>query len=340
MVRILPALLFALVIAAPMTAAPARADAAGELKAGTDAAAAGRWDEAIAALTRALAGGTLPPDGQVTAARTRANAYLSKSLMADAFDRRDEGRRLRDNATADLTRAVEIKPDDADLLSERGYVLHVNGQYDRAVADFDAALKLKRSVLLLMQRATSYRAKGDYERATADYDEALKADLAGTGVEPWDIHSERGYAGFLAGRFDAAAADFRQALTLGSSAHAGDVLWAPYQLAWFHIASARAGKDDKADLAAFAGKINLEQWPGTLIAFFQGTRSAADIGGPGGHGMGKSRDCNMSFFVGQDALIRSDTAGAERNLRHAREVCNPQTMNALAAGVELARIRK
>ena len=340
MSRIVYVLLLSLMMAVPVMPIPCRADAAGDLKAGTQAADGGRHDEAIAAFTRALDSGSLSPDEQVLAARARASAYVAKSLMADAFDRRDEGRRLRGNAVADLTRALQLRTGDAELFAERGYVFQVDAQYAKAAADFDAALKIKRAPMLLMQRATAYRANGDYDRALADYDDAAKSDLKDTGIEPWDISTERGYAEFLAGRFDAATADFTNALTVGVGVHAGDVLWAPYQLAWLHIAAARAGKDDSKTLAAFADKINLDQWPGTLVGFFLGRRSADDLAGPGGHGMGRSRDCNMSFFVGQNALIKGDTAAAERHLRHAGEVCNPHTMTALATGVELARIRR
>ena len=38
------------------------------------------------------------------------------------------------------------------------------------------------------------------------------------GLEGWEIYSERGVAAFLATRFDAAAADFEKALTIGAVA--------------------------------------------------------------------------------------------------------------------------
>lgn len=336
MVRTLSALLFTILMAAPSWA-----DAASDLKAGTDAAQAGRHDEAIAALTRALDDGALPADGQLKALRTRGGEYVTKSLMAEAFDRRDDARRQRDNAIADFSRALALKADDAELLSERGNVFYLNGQYDPSLADLDALLRLKPSAITQMQRAGVYRAKGAYDRAIADYDQLLTSNLADPGLEPWDIHIERGYTDFLAGRFDAAASDFEKGLALGLAAHTGDVLWTPYQAAWLHVARARAGQDDKKELAELAGKINLDQWPGALIAYFLGRRGLADIGSQSGHGsVGRSRDCNMSFFVGQDLLAKGDRAAAERSLRHAQEVCNIHAVTALAAEVELARLKK
>ena len=89
-----------------------------------------------------------------------------------------------------------------------------------------------------------------------------------TGLASTDIYSERGKTQFIAARYAAAAADLEQSLTLGSVARAGDVLWFPYQAAWLHIARARAGQNDAEELARNAGKIDLKQWPGTMIAFF------------------------------------------------------------------------
>lgn len=336
MVRTLCALLFTILMAAPSWA-----DATSDLKAGTDAAQAGHPDEAIAALTRALDGGALPPDGQLQALRTRGGEYVTKSLMAETFDRREEAGRQRDNAIADFSRALALKADDAELLSERGNVFYLNGQYDLSLADFDALLRLKPSATGLMQRAGVYRAKGDYNRAVADYDQVLTSNLAEAGLEPWDIHSERGYTDFVAGRFDAAASDFEKSLALGLAAHAGDVMWTPYQAAWLHVARARAGQDDKNELAELAGKMNLDQWPGTLIAYFLGRRGLEDTGRQSGHGaMGRSRDCNTSFFVGQDSLAKGDRTAADRSLRHAQEVCNIHAVTALAAEIELARLKK
>lgn len=144
----------------------------------------------------------------------------------------------------------------------------MNRQFDLAIADYSAALKLNNSPSTLLQRAASQRANGAYEDAIADCTAALAIEVRDDGLEIWDIYNERGYAEFLAARYDAAAADFDKALALGASARAGDVLWLPYQLAWLHIAHARAGRNDIQELESFSGKIDRTQWPGTLISFF------------------------------------------------------------------------
>src|SRR5664279_6658635 len=257
-------------------AATLQAGGLDDLKAANAAAEQGKAEEAIGLFTQALGSSDLSPADQIAARKGRGSLYISRSLIADAFERLDQARALRTDAIADFTAALAIKADDAALYIARGQAHDLSGQYDSAVANFDAALKLNNSPVTLVQRASSLTAKGEYDRAVADYSAALAIvtkdakDPKDAGIDAMDIHSERGYAQFIAARYAAAAADFEKALTLGSAARTGDVLWLPYQAAWLHIARARAGENDAEELARNAGKIDLKQWPGTLIAFFLG----------------------------------------------------------------------
>ena len=312
-----------------------------DLKSANAAAEKGNGDEAIRLFTAGIGAGDLSPADQVAARKGRAAEYTGKSMIADAFVRLDQARMMREGAIADLTAALNIKADDASLYVARGEAYHLNGQYDPAIADFDAALKLDNTAVTLVQRAVSLRAKGDYERAVADLTAALGLSAKAAGLDAWDIYNERGYAQFIAARYAAAAADFDKALTLGAAARTGDVLWLPYQAAWLHIARARAGQNDAEELARNAGKIDLKQWPGTLVAFFLGQAKLDQLSPPSSHGaMGRGRECNLSFFTGEQALIKNDGAEAARLFLRARAVCNIHTVTYLAAGVELKRLGK
>ena len=242
-----------------LSATSLQAAGSDHLKAANAAAEKEVGDEAIQLFTQALAAGDLSADEQFTARRGRAREYSAKSLIADAFARLDDGRRLRDNAIADFSAALGIKADDRSILVERGQDYHLNQQYDPAIADFSAALKLNQSPITLLQRAASESAKGAYEEARADCTAALAMEVGDSGLEIWDIYNERGYAEFLAGRYDEAATDFDKARSLGASSRADDVLWLPYQLAWLHIARARAGKNDAEELKGLSGQVNLTQ---------------------------------------------------------------------------------
>jgi tetratricopeptide (TPR) repeat protein len=312
-----------------------------DLKAANAAAEKGAGDEAIQLFTQALAAGDLSADDQVNARKGRGREYSAKSLIADAFGRHDDGQRLRGNAIADFSAALGLKADDGSILVERGQDYHLNRQFDLAIADFSAALKLASSPATLLQRAASERAKGAYDDAIADCTAALAGPVRDAGLEAWDIYNERGYAEFLAGRYDAAAADFDKAIELGASARTDDVLWLPYQLAWLHIAHARAGKNDAEQLGSFSGKFSDQQWPGTLISFFRGQTRLEDVSAASSHGtMGRGRECNLSLFAGEDALGKGNREQAQKLILRAREVCNIHTFQYLVAGIELERMKK
>ena len=312
-----------------------------DLRAASAAAEKGMGDEAIQLFTQALAAGDLSADDQLIARKGRGREYSAKSLVADAFERHDDGRRLRDSAIADLSAALSLKADDGSVLIERGQDYHLNQQFDLAIADFSAALKLNQSPSTLVQRAASQRAKGAYEEAIADCTTALGDEVRDPGLDLWDVYNERGYAEFLAARYDAAAADFDKALALGASSRADDVLWLPYQMAWLHIAHARAARNDAEQLAGLAGKINQKQWPGTLISFFLGQVRLEDVSSPSNHGaMGRGRECNLSLFAGEDALGKGNSEQAQKLILRAREVCNIHTLQYLVAGIELSRVKK
>ena len=311
-----------------------------DLKAAQAAAEKGSGDEAIQLFGRALAAGDLSPDDQLIAHKARGREYSARSLIADAFNRLDDGKRLRDNAIADFSAVLSAKPDDAGILVERGQDYHMNQQFDLAITDFSAALKLNSSPSTLLQRATSQRAKGAYDEAIADCTAALAGAKQDANLDVWDIYNERGFAEFLATRYDAAAADFDKALELGASSRADDVLWLPYQLTWLHLAHARAGHDDIKELEGLAGKVNLKQWPGTLIAYFLGQIKLEDVSAASNHGaMGRSRECNFSLFAGEDALAKGNREQARQPILRAREACNIHTLQYVVAGVELDRMK-
>jgi len=325
----------------PVLFTSAEAAGADDLKAANAAAEKGSGDEAVQLFTQALAAGDLSADDLFIAHRGRGREYLVKGQIADAYERYDDGRRLRDNAIRDFSAALGLKAEDDGVLLERGQSYHLNQQFDLAVADFSAALKLKKSPSILIERAASQRAKGAYEDAIADCNAALAIEVRDPGLEDTDIYNERGYTEFMAGRYDAAAADFGKALALGASARTDDVLWLPYQIAWLHISHARAGQNDAEELEGFSGKINEKQWPGTLISLFQGKIRFEDASAQSSHGMmGHSHECNLSLFAGEDALGKANNEQARQLIQRAHEVCNVDTLQHLVAGTELDRMKK
>jgi tetratricopeptide (TPR) repeat protein len=80
-----------------------------------------------------------------------------------------------DRAIADFDEALRLDPGLAAAYNGRGAVYNYEGQYDRAIADFDEALGLAPGYgWAYGNRCLAYGHKGQYDRAIGDYDEALR----------------------------------------------------------------------------------------------------------------------------------------------------------------------
>jgi tetratricopeptide (TPR) repeat protein len=115
-----------------------------------------------------------------------------------------------ENAAAVQTRALELKPNDAELWVDRALSFAAMRAWPRAVSDFDRALRIEpNKVEVLVLRAAAWRNAGDPAKALADADRALK--LA---PDHSEALLERGLAVAARGDRSAAAADFAKVLKL------------------------------------------------------------------------------------------------------------------------------
>jgi tetratricopeptide (TPR) repeat protein len=99
------------------------------------------------------------------------------------------------------------------FLVDRGEAYLAAGQYDRAVEDFDAALKVDaRAVFAKLGRGKAMFAKQDYAMALEEFEQANQMMESSSG-EPWPTAlSKHGLANEALGRHSAAIADFQKAL--------------------------------------------------------------------------------------------------------------------------------
>src|SRR5262245_33960697 len=104
--------------------------------------------------------------------------------LAEAFNNRGVGYRLKgdyDRAIADYNQAIKLNAKFAIAYNNRGVAYDKNGEYDRAILDYDQAIKLKPSAEgYYFNRGNAQLGKGHYDRAIDDYNQAikLKADFA------------------------------------------------------------------------------------------------------------------------------------------------------------------
>lgn len=80
-----------------------------------------------------------------------------------------------DRAIADYDQAIKLDPINAKAYDNRGNARKAKGQSDLAVADFDQAIKLDpNNAIAYFNRGSIWDDRGDDDRALADYDQAIK----------------------------------------------------------------------------------------------------------------------------------------------------------------------
>jgi predicted aspartyl protease/tetratricopeptide (TPR) repeat protein len=122
-------------------------------------------------------------------------------------------------ALADLDAVIRIEPGNAVALNLRSGVRATLKNYEGALADAGGAIANgMRTAQMYLARARLRRAQGDYARAIEEYDEALKLDPRHQGAL-----QSRGQHLFYASRFEAAENDFATLLAIRPSGF--DSIW-------------------------------------------------------------------------------------------------------------------
>jgi len=82
-----------------------------------------------------------------------------------------------DKALADYTKAIEIDPNYTNAYNSRGHVWYAKGDYEKAIADYTQAIDINpKDPILYFNRGNAWRNKADYNRAIADYTKTIEVD--------------------------------------------------------------------------------------------------------------------------------------------------------------------
>jgi tetratricopeptide (TPR) repeat protein len=132
--------------------------------------------------------------------------------LAEAFGKRGLAYRLKgeyDRAIQDYNQAIKLNAKSAAAYNNRGVAYDHKGEYDRAIQDYDQAIKLKPSAEVHFNRGNAYLGKGQHDHAIDDYNQALKLkpDFAA-------VFDNRCWARAVVGVLRQALADCNEALRL------------------------------------------------------------------------------------------------------------------------------
>ena len=236
-----------------------------------------------------------------------------------------------DRAITDYDAALRIDPKLADALHNRGIAWAHKGNPDRAITDFDAGLRLQpKDAGILHSRAVEWAVKGDYTRAMADFDAVLRLDPKASG-----IHFSRARTLFYSANYARAVEEFEKAYKLEPN---------DYSALWLYLARKRgsvAGAEDMLDQSTRAGQRG--GWPSAVIALYlgrtdlQSVMNAATDSDPA-----RQRDqrCEANFYVAHWYLFKNQTEPALPLLQDAERNCLKHFLEYEGTLAELRRLQK
>lgn len=235
-----------------------------------------------------------------------------------------------DRAIADYDAAIKLQPRSADTFFNRGNAWANKGDPDRAIADYDAAIKLDpKESAAYGGRAVEWAVKGDYTRAIADYDAAIKLDPKGASAL-----LGRGRARFYGGDFQRAALDMEQAMKAEPN---------EYTALWLYLASKRAGAADAEEVLDRDTRATRGGWPSAVIVLYLGRTDAASVFAAATDSDPKrQRDqrCEANFYLGHWHLLRDERERALALFKAAQADCPKDFLEYEGTLAELRHLQK
>jgi PQQ-dependent catabolism-associated CXXCW motif protein len=148
-------------------------------------------------------------------------------------------------------------------------------------------------------------------------------------------HIDLGALELSVGQVHAAADQFEAAMRLSPANH--------FSVLWLHIARLRGGENDRSELAANAEKLNHDEWPWPIVAFYLGSISSEDLRAKArGKEPPDEADqlCKADFYLGAYLATKGNRAEAQIPLQSAAKNCPATVVEHMAAKLELVRLRR
>ena len=135
---------------------------------------------------------------------------------SDCFQKIDIDRSIRGCAEIIENSEREDVGNLVEAYKAHGNISFAKGEYNRAIADFDMAIKVRpKDAEAYVKRDTAYASKDDYNRAIADFDMAISLM-----PKRASFYTMRGHANEKVGDKNQAIVDYRKALEIDPSLQA------------------------------------------------------------------------------------------------------------------------
>jgi lipoprotein NlpI len=224
--------------------------------------------------------------------------------------------------------SIVLASGDGPLLRARGVTYSAKGDLDRAIADFDDAIRLNpKDKEAVSNRGNAYRTKGDFGRAIVDYDQLVQLDAKNARAY---FHRARFY--WQIGSLTKSLTDLDQAIQLNPKD--------AYPVVWHEIVAKRS--DQPSQLSEAAKQLDATKWPAPIVNLFLGTvtpeqvLSAADDPNPAKK---KAQVCEANFYIAERALQSGSRDEALKLFDQAAADCPKTFIEKQAADVELSSLR-
>lgn len=231
-----------------------------------------------------------------------------------------------DKAIADFDEAIKLEPKSANAYNNRGTVKNEKGDADGAIEDFNVAIKHNaRYASAYFNRANALAAKGDSAGAIKDYDTAIRLNRRNV-----NAYIARGALQLASGATAKARSDMKAAAALDAKN--------AYTALWHDIAERRAKQKGVLINAKAAKGLDMKAWPAPVVQLFTGeikqdaVLAAADNSDAT---LKQAHTCEANFYGGEYALIAGAREDAVKLFEAAAKDCPHGFLEGIAANAEL-----
>jgi len=293
-------------------AAPAIGASYDDLNAGIQLYNLGDWNAAVLKLDQALAANDLVPSLNFVAHFDRGQAHRNLSHY--------------DQAIADFSASLELRPVDPLALSARSLAYFGTGKLDQAASDLDALIAIRP----MLTGAYGLRAAVNAKRGRAG--ESVKDLKTVLSLQPKNAGYglETGILAWEVGEIDDAQDNFSSVVSKGP----GNI----YAWLWDALARTRLSKEIRRGSLP---KFDKDKWPAPIVALYLGESTQDAVFAAAAQGETQAipgQSCEANFYVGEWLLQHQDRTGAAPLIRKAAAQCPTGFVEWNPAQLELANL--